>query len=215
MTAEATATRLRHIEEQRSPQTHTVPLIQYSTDGELFSTDDQQAKYIQDAIGLWETASIDGHSVVQVLILDFRGITKLEPRATRDTLVYTLLAQLRLLDLRPVYSLLQNITSYPSNVFSSLVAALDDHDMVVPGRMVEGSSFRLLGNPDKHRKYSGAFNVISQKQGWIGVEEARQRIGIYGSRGAGLLREIHREGLLIKTSDGYRRMYYHSVVPAA
>ena len=191
------------------PIVKTIPLKPYSINGLLFP--EAEAVWSFETTMGYPRKRLSDYSKYRpeiiVIVMDFSGITGLNPDLTRDALNF-IGANLRD-ENDPFYMVLDAVQPW-----EDLTRALIKRwAIVAAGRRQGAIGYELIGDKSKINKHAEAFRKLTDKGEWVnGRDFALNTLNLQSKyKISQRLKHMHQAGLAFRASHG-RSAYYHSVI---
>lgn len=197
------------------------PLEFFSSNGELFPTEDEIRNFNLEIWGRWRDVPNSTGTPPHVFVIDFTGIGSVRPENLVDGFSTAIAVSGKRQGNHRVYSVFDNILNEPSqggNLYQTVSSSLGESrtgPVVIIARAQGERKFGLIGKPEKVYRFTHPFALLAQEDGWVrGIDFNRRRLAQwdYNEKYArALLHEMHVEGITLQTRFS-GRPYYRSIV---
>lgn len=152
------------------PNVIRVPLTPYSTNGELFSQEEQIEKFFTESWQRWHTVSVNHGTPPHVFVMDFQGIKTLEPNNASNGLIFVLANFIG--GKRPAYVAFDNlIFEGENNPWQSLNLTLEHlrRNRVAIARRQGDPQYQLIGARQftEVRHWQQIFTRLASTEDWV------------------------------------------------
>lgn len=187
------------------PVTLDFPMVGYSREGVLFQTDETQKDFISDIWRRWhdlpdKRERIWNHTPPHIFRFDFSGIEQFDPARFVDGFDFVW-GNLR--GRKEAYSFLDQIV--PWEALKEGTETPNRARLIIIARMKSIEEFELVGDLNKIISYQDIMDYMATTSKWVSAVE----VGRDFPKTA--LGQMHRDGLLLKTTSGHNT-FYRSIV---
>lgn len=174
------------------------PLEGFTTDGELFATDQQLRDFFSDTVRTWsETPTRERYDGPPTVIhMDFSSVRQIRPDGLDVGFVFVVVNFTG--QLRPVYLTLDNLDATVAEDFQKNIEKWRRKSVVV-ARTSGAERYKLLGSPVDVKRFRPVFETLVERNGWVrGIDFSRETWSVQSqTRDVSPLREMAQKGVIL------------------